>query len=171
MYKHPISDDTIQLLNDCYQKSKDRQTRQTVDFQLTREQYFELVMDHHRAAMRIDDRYAKWLQSNQRKPFKLGYVLSWISYAAFYKGIMSVETACFVNKDQSKKNCRMKSGDKHTAKTKAKIGKKLKGRVFSAETKAKFAKAKIGSTQSEETKARRKATWLKKKEAKNAPTS
>ncbi len=146
-----ISRPLMMILCRMYESSQRRQVAAGNRFELTFEQYLSLITKARRQRMELE------LNRGTFKQFMgsaTGYVLTWKDRAARASGTLNMETAVFVNREQSRRNQHFKKGDKHTQKSKDAIALARTGTKHSEETIARIRDANLGQTRSEETKAK-----------------
>ena len=82
--------------------------------------------------------------------------------------VMNLDTACIANYIESKNNCKMKAGDKHTDNAKKKMSDAKIGKIFSEETCNNISKALEGLIRTDKDKENKsvsaKARWVKFRE-------
>lgn len=101
------------------------------------------------------------IYGRQNRENKYALVLSWKSFALSQAGVMHPEAMQICARWKSEADCRMGKGDKHSAKSKAKISKARTGTTHKPETKAKISSSmqgvNVGRKDTPETTAKRGA--------------
>jgi hypothetical protein len=123
-------------------------------FELTFPQFVSLVTKSRRQKMEAKMRsgnFERFMKSNA------GYCLTWKSRAALKTGIMSVETACYLNREDSERACQFGPGDTHTAESIDLIRKARTGKKHTDATKAKQSARKMGHAVDDEQRAKTSA--------------
>lgn len=159
---------TALYLHNRYKNSKKTQEANGVRFDLSEQDYQELIVDHPHALKRICIRHARWLKRGKPGKFCGGYVLTWRNRAAKLGGVMNKETACYASAQVSIRNCRFMKGEIRGPVTRERISAALTGTTRPDEVKQKIAASQTGKKYSEESKAKRKATWAAKRAVKEA---
>jgi hypothetical protein len=139
----------ITILSRMFESSRRRQVAAGVLFDLTFDQYLSLITKTRRQRMASEFRqgnFAKFMKSQS------GYVLTWKDRPSRASGLMNMETACFVNREWSRRNQHFKKGDRHTDASKAAIAASRLGKTHTEETKAAIAAGNTGKVQSAETR-------------------
>ncbi|UPA25349.1 NUMOD3 domain-containing DNA-binding protein [Shinella oryzae] len=158
-------------LERMFEASKQHQTANGVSWNLTFNEYLELITQRRMQRMEAE------LKAGKLKEFMKGakgYVLTTKNRTAYKAKIYDPTTVEFVNRNKSLRNHRMNKGDTHSEKskeimsikrtgttqteeTKQKISEGNKGKVLTKATKKAIADARTGTTHSEETKAKQRA--------------
>ncbi|KQR32494.1 hypothetical protein ASF91_13240 [Rhizobium sp. Leaf155] len=118
-------------------------------FELTFEQFMTLVTPSRRK--RMEAAMTKGTFERMMKG-KFGYVLGWKSRSAFKTGVMSIETAAYMNREDSERSTQFGPGDQHTDDSKDLIRKARTGKKATVKTRAKMSASKTGKPRDEETK-------------------
>lgn len=149
-----ISSELNELLERKYEYAKRYQIGQGVTFNLSLKDYLSLItkgqLDNMERRVK-DGSFKRFMKSDY------GYVLSWKDKAAKETKVMDSSTACFVNREKSKRSQQFKKGDKHSAESIELIRTKRTGTTHSDATKQKMRDAHEGTTMSDETKAKMSA--------------
>lgn len=146
-----ISDPLMLILHRMYESSQRRQIAAGSQFDLSFNDYLTLITKARRQRMERE------LKNGTFKRFMespTGYVLTWKDRSSKASGVLSTETACFVNREQSRRNQHFKKGDRHAQESKDAIARARTGTKQSEETKARIRAGNLGQTRSEETKAK-----------------
>lgn len=148
---HSISKPLLTILCRMYDSSRRRQVAAGNRFDLTFEQYLSLVTKARRQRMEAELKRGtfKWFMESAT-----GYVLTWRDREARATRTLNMETAVFVNREQSRRNQHFKKGDRHTQESKDAIALARTGTKHSEETKARIKQSNLGQTRSDETKAK-----------------
>lgn len=149
-----ISDELAEILERKYEAAKRYQKKQGVQFDLTLNEYIDLIQRPQIQSME------KKLKKGTLKRFMksdFGYCLTWKDRPSRATKIMNAETAVFVNRQKSKRNQQFVKGDTHTQESKDAISKGKTGQKQSEETKAKISASKTGTKASDETRAKQSA--------------
>lgn len=148
---HSISKPLLTILTRMYDSSHRRQVAAGNRFELTFDQYLSLITKARRKRMELE------LKRGTFKRFMesvTGYVLTWRDREAKATRTLNMETAVFVNREQSRRNQHFKKGDKHSQESKDAIARARTGTKHSEETKARIKQSNLGQTRSDETKAK-----------------
>ncbi|MGY5794162.1 NUMOD3 domain-containing DNA-binding protein len=148
---HSISKPLMTILCRMYESSHRRQVAAGIGFELTFDQYLSLITKARRQRMEQEFKSGTFKQFMESAT---GYVLTWRNREARATGTLNMETAVFVNREQSRRNQHFKKGDKHTQESKDAIALARTGTKHSEETKARIKQSNLGQTRSEETKAK-----------------
>lgn len=132
-----------------WQNARDYQELKKRTFTLSFPEFLSLVTSSRR--QRMEKAMAKG-QFERMMKGKFGYVLGWKNRKAFQTGIMSVETAAFLNREDSERSTQFGPGDQHSDESKDLIRKARTGEKASDTTKKKMSDAKKGKTRDAETK-------------------
>lgn len=125
----------------AYQATKKRKV------EMTFEQFLTLVTSSRRQRMEramAAGNFERFMKG------RYGYVLTWKSRQAKEAGVMNLQTAAYLNREDSERACQFGPGDTHTEEAKAKIGDARRGKKASDATRAKQAAAKTGKALSDE---------------------
>jgi len=134
--------------------ARDYQEKRGRNFELTFPEFMSLVSKSRRNKMEAKMRtgnFERFMKSNY------GYCLTWNSRRAFKTGIMSIETACYVNREDSERSCQFGPGDTHSEESIDLIRKARTGKKASDATKAKQRARKIGHVVDAEQRAKTSA--------------
>lgn len=145
------------------------QTKQGRTFDLTLAQFESVIAPHQRRT--IEKHIKAGSLDGFMKHRQWGYVFSWASKEACLTGVMNTSTAKVMTRMASERMNALKKGDKHSDRTKARIGAAKRGRPQSEAHVALRAEAQRGVKRgpiSEETKAKIKAAAFAREAAKRA---
>lgn len=146
--KRPTYTDLVPHLERMYGSAKDRQTKAGVQFDLTFEEFLELITPARRRMMQVElnkRRLKRFMDSNR------GYVLTPKGRKELADKLCNKDTYEFVNREKSRRNQHLKKGDTHREISKAKIAESRRGTTQTDETREKIRKGNLGQTRSAET--------------------
>lgn len=132
-----------------WQNARDYQELKKRTFVLSYSEFLSLITSSRRHRMEkamASGNFERFMKS------RYGYVLGWKSRKAFQAGIMSVETAAYLNREDSERSTQFGPGDQHSDESKDLIRKARTGKKATDATKAKMSKSKVGVKRDEETK-------------------
>lgn len=119
----------------AYQAVKNRRV------EMTFEEFLTLVTSSRRQRMEramASGNFERFMKG------RYGYVLTWKSRQAKEAGVMNLQTAAYLNREDSERACQFGPGDTHTEEAKAKIGEARRGKKASEATRAKLSAQKMG---------------------------
>lgn len=137
-----------------FELARNYQEKRGRTFALTLPEFISLVTKSRRQKMEAKMKtgnFDRFMKSNY------GYCLTWKSRAAFKTGVMSIETACYVNREDSERSCQFGPGDTHSLESIDLIRKARTGKKASDATKAKQKARKMGHTVDAEQRAKTSA--------------
>jgi len=169
-------------LKRMFESSKKRQEEAGVRFELTFDEYLELITPARRRTMqqKLDSGKLKEFMESSR-----GYVLTPKGREEHAAKVCNKDTFEFANREKSRRNQHLKKGDRHrdeskqliaisrmgtthTEETKKKIRDGNKGQKRSDETRKAIAEARTGTKDSKETKNRKREAALARHAKKRA---
>jgi hypothetical protein len=156
------------LYRKCFRASYKTQTANGVKFNLTFEDFMDAIFKNIGAIENISEKYLNMRRAGRIREYKTTYVLGWVSKDAYETKIMDPTTCCWIYEQDSWKMFQMRTGGKHSDKSKRAISLARTGIHLTAEHKAALSKSLTGKPKSEETKQKMRATQLRKHEAKRA---
>ena len=148
--------DALELaLKEQFERARVNKIKAGIQFDLTLPEFMALVSSSRRQKIMQKlntGNFPEFMKSNY------GYVLTWKSRAALATGIFDKETACYVNRIDSRRNQHFAKGDKHEPETIEHLREINLGKVVSDVTKERMSEAHKGSECTDETKAKISAT-------------
>ncbi|KXV49427.1 hypothetical protein AD945_04290 [Gluconobacter albidus] len=137
-----LHENTVELLKKKYQTARAYQTKKEVQFDLSYEDYKALWIKNVDAITHLNNAVIYAVTHGINQTIKLDYCLSWKPLYVRTGAPMNMQTAWIRTAEQSKKDCRLKQGEKKTEKAKSKLHKPKAG--WSEERKAARAAAMRG---------------------------
>ncbi|NWK97940.1 hypothetical protein DM806_20210 [Sphingobium lactosutens] len=143
-----VRPDVLAYLEGWYDKAKKRQEQNEKEFLLSFGEFLNLWGRRRlrTLAQWMDDGslYARNRKSTKTDPNLNGYVLSPISFAATQQPVRTAQNMQICTRGKALQDCKMKKGDKHSEKSKARISNSTKGKPKSAKHRAKIAASCTG---------------------------
>lgn len=137
-----LHENTIELLKKKFQSAQAYQRKMQVQFDLTFDDYMTLWTKNVDALTHLNNAVIYAVEHRINKTIKLQYCLTWKPEFVRTGSPMNIKTAWIRSAEESKRDCRLKQGEKKTEKAKAKLHKPKAG--WSEERKAARAAAMRG---------------------------
>ncbi|GBR28996.1 hypothetical protein HKD21_11605 [Gluconobacter cerevisiae] len=116
-----LHENTVELLKKKFQSAQAYQRKMNIQFDLTFEDYKKLWIKNVDALTHLNNAVIYAVEHRINKTIKLPYCLTWKPEFVRTGSPMNIKTAWIRSAEESKRDCRLKQGEKKTEKAKAKL--------------------------------------------------
>ncbi|OUI81688.1 hypothetical protein HK22_02205 [Gluconobacter sp. DsW_056] len=116
-----LHENTVKLLKKKFQFAQAYQRKMNIHFDLTFEDYKKLWVKNVDALIHLNNAVLHAVAHGTNQTIKLDYCLTWKPLYVRTGAPMNMQTAWIRSAEESKRDCRLKQGEKKTEKAKAKL--------------------------------------------------